>query len=307
MSGLDVTGATVTITDDDTRGVRVSETTVEFGEGGSGTYTVVLESQPTATVTVGVSVAGDPDVTVSPPSLEFGTGDWHEPRTVTVRAAHDADADDDEATVSHEVSGGDYGANGVTAAPVEVSVDRRRHAVDGRDADGDARARWARVRGETALEGHRNAERRPVRAGQDGVAVGERGDRGGVGLHGGHGRARRSRRARPPARRTLSLTPVDDRVDEDDETVTVDGHGAGSRRDGRDGDDPRRRHARGGGLGDGALVRRGRERRVRRSCSNREPYGHGDDRRVGERRRGRDGVSAGARRSRPATGASRRR
>ena len=122
-SGLTVTGATVTITDDDTRGVRVSETSVEFGEGGSGTYTVVLESQPTATVTVGVSVAGDADVTVSPPSLEFTAGDWHEARTVTVSAAQDADADDDAATVSHAVSGGDYGDHGVTADPVAVAVD----------------------------------------------------------------------------------------------------------------------------------------------------------------------------------------
>ena len=42
------------------------------------------------------------------------------PQTVTASAAHDGDAVDDTATVSHAASGGDYG--GVTAEPVEVTV-----------------------------------------------------------------------------------------------------------------------------------------------------------------------------------------
>ena len=42
----------VTLTDDDTKGVTISETTLAFGEASSGSYTVKLNSQPTQDVTV---------------------------------------------------------------------------------------------------------------------------------------------------------------------------------------------------------------------------------------------------------------
>ena len=122
VAGLDVTAGTVTITDDDTRGVDVSETALAVSEGDSATYTVALESAPAGTVTIGVSVTGDSDVTASPETLAFTAGDWSTAQTVTVRAAADDDAADDTATVSHAVSGGDYGANDVAADPVAVTV-----------------------------------------------------------------------------------------------------------------------------------------------------------------------------------------
>ena len=40
----------VTLTDDDTKGVTISETTLAFGEASSGSYTVKLNSQPTQDV-----------------------------------------------------------------------------------------------------------------------------------------------------------------------------------------------------------------------------------------------------------------
>ncbi len=117
--------ATGTITDDDTRGVTVSEEALDIDEGASATYTVVLTSQPTDTVTVGVgkSSDSDPDVTASPATLTFTTGTWNTPQTVTVRGGQDADAENDAATIEHTVSGGDYQDNGVTAADVAVTVD----------------------------------------------------------------------------------------------------------------------------------------------------------------------------------------
>ena len=117
---LSVTETTATIVDDDARGVAVSATALSVSEGGTATYTVVLESEPTATVTVTPSVAGDPDVTVSPASLNFTTANWSTAQTVTVSAAHDADTDEDTATVSHAVSGGDYASE--TTASVSVTV-----------------------------------------------------------------------------------------------------------------------------------------------------------------------------------------
>ncbi len=111
-----------TITDDDERGVTVSETQLDLAEGGSGIYTVVLTSEPTADVTVNVTVPQGTDVSVDKTSLTFTAGDWNTAQTVTVGAAGDADAVDDAAvTISHSVSStGDYG--GETAADVEVTI-----------------------------------------------------------------------------------------------------------------------------------------------------------------------------------------
>ena len=124
-AALQDAAATATITDDDTRGVTVSEEALEIDEGAGATYTVVLTSQPTDTVTVGVgkSSDSDPDVTASPATLTFATGSWNTPQTVTVRGGQDADAENDAATIEHTVSGGDYQDNGVTAADVAVTVD----------------------------------------------------------------------------------------------------------------------------------------------------------------------------------------
>ena len=115
--------ATVSIEDDDGAGVSVSEPSLTIVEGSSDTYTVVLDSQPTAGVTVTIN---DPsvntDVTADPASLTFSSSDWSSPKTVTVNAAHDNDADDDTATVTHTVTSSDSSYSGVSANSVVVSV-----------------------------------------------------------------------------------------------------------------------------------------------------------------------------------------
>ena len=90
--------------------VELSASALEVPEGGTATYTVGLTVKPTAAVTVAVSSqsGGDADLTVSPSSLTFATGDWSTAQTVTVSAAEDADAVDGEATFEHRASGGDY-------------------------------------------------------------------------------------------------------------------------------------------------------------------------------------------------------
>ena len=61
-------------------------------------------------------------MTVLPAALTFTAANWNDAQTVDVHAAEDADLEHDAATVQHTVSGGDYGANSVTAADVSVSV-----------------------------------------------------------------------------------------------------------------------------------------------------------------------------------------
>ena len=109
----------VTVTDNDTPGVTVTPTELSFAEGGSGTYTVVLDTQPTDDVTIGVA-DDSPEVDVLPSSLTFSTSNWATAQTVTVSAASDGDTVSDTATVSHTVNGGDYA--GLNASSVAVTV-----------------------------------------------------------------------------------------------------------------------------------------------------------------------------------------
>ena len=120
-AGLTVNGATLTLTDDDTRGVAVSPTSVTLAEdGGTATYSVALTSQPTGPVVVTPGSAESHIATVSGP-LTFTPGDWSTPQTVTVTATDDdIDNSDWTTTIVHSVAGADY--NGVPAADVAVTV-----------------------------------------------------------------------------------------------------------------------------------------------------------------------------------------
>ena len=55
-----IAGVRVTVTDDDTAGVTVSETTLTVDEGASATYTVKLDALPTSDVVIGVTKAAVP-------------------------------------------------------------------------------------------------------------------------------------------------------------------------------------------------------------------------------------------------------
>ncbi len=127
--GVSVDSVAVTVRDDDgppvtTPGVTVSRLSLEVGEnGGTGDYTVVLDTQPGGTVTISVSSSDTGAATVSASSLTFTTSNWSNPQTVTVTGVND-DVDNPNnrraATVSHSASGGGY--DGVSVASVSVTV-----------------------------------------------------------------------------------------------------------------------------------------------------------------------------------------
>ena len=104
-------------------GVRVSRREARVAEnGGMETWTIVLDSQPTGTVTVTPASSDDTIATVSAP-LTFTTGNWNQPQTVTVRGINDDldnDGDQRSATISHAASGGGY--DGVQVDDVTVTV-----------------------------------------------------------------------------------------------------------------------------------------------------------------------------------------
>ena len=117
--GTDTT-ADGTINDGTTGSVTVSPTALTVAEGGSTTYTVRLDNQPSAEVTITVGGASG-DVTVADSSLTFTPANYSRVQTVTVNAAADEDATDDSATLIHSASGGGY--NSVSIDPVIVTVD----------------------------------------------------------------------------------------------------------------------------------------------------------------------------------------
>ena len=76
-------------------------------EGGTGTYTVELDTR-ILTGAVTIAIASDnPDVTVSPTEVTLRPLDMA-PRTITVTAASDADRNDETATLTHTANGAHY-------------------------------------------------------------------------------------------------------------------------------------------------------------------------------------------------------
>ena len=108
----------IAVVETDAPDLTLSASGVSMNEGGSGTFTVKLASRPSGTVTVRLSQVGatNADVTFdtdagsdgNQDTLSFTSTTWDQVQTVTVRAADDADALADSATIHLDASGGDY-------------------------------------------------------------------------------------------------------------------------------------------------------------------------------------------------------
>ena len=131
-NALTLDDLTVTVTDDDptgplvanASGVAITAITVAEGATSDNTYRLSLSTAPSSNVTVALTKAsGDSaDVTFAPSSVVFtpgapqagdpsGAARWNSPQTITISAAQDDDArNDDAATITHTTSvasGGD--------------------------------------------------------------------------------------------------------------------------------------------------------------------------------------------------------
>ena len=119
----------VSITENDSAGIVLSETglTVAEGDAAGSSYTVRLATEPTGEVTVTISGHDGADLTLSGTTLTnnqltFTTTNWDTAQTVTVKAGQDADGSADTATLTHTASGGDY-ASVSNTLPVTVTDD----------------------------------------------------------------------------------------------------------------------------------------------------------------------------------------
>ena len=126
---VNTAGVVVNITDNDTAGVTVAPTALTIGEGETGQYSVVLDTEPSDNVAVDIAVPSGTDLSVSPSGpLTFTDETWSQAQVVTVTAAEDDDADTDPpVTLTHTVTGGDY--EGESAAGVTVSITEDDHSV----------------------------------------------------------------------------------------------------------------------------------------------------------------------------------
>ena len=124
--GIDIASVVATEDDNDTIGVTVSKSVVRPPEGSDETYTIVLDTQPTADVEVTVTKAsgGDASLIRSPPKITFTTADWSTAQTVTISAAEDADGLEGTATFTHSASSsGDSTYDGIAIASVVAIED----------------------------------------------------------------------------------------------------------------------------------------------------------------------------------------
>ncbi len=119
-AGVAANDVVVTVTDNDTPGVTISDTTLTVGEGEGETYTVRLAVAPSGDVTV-MPVSGDTTVATVSGALTFSDSNWSAEQTVTVTGEQDDDAADESTSITHAVSGADYAS--VTAADVAVTID----------------------------------------------------------------------------------------------------------------------------------------------------------------------------------------
>jgi len=100
------------LTDNDTAGFTKSTSSVTVTEAAGGsntaTFTVVLDSEPSAgTVVIDVTSGTTGQATVSPSSLTFTTGNWDTPQTVTVTGVdNDVDGSNAGSTITLAVNDG---------------------------------------------------------------------------------------------------------------------------------------------------------------------------------------------------------
>ncbi|HUT92052.1 MAG TPA: Calx-beta domain-containing protein [Thermoguttaceae bacterium] len=124
-NGLNADDVSATNTDDDTAGITVIPTSglTTTEAGGTATFTVWLESEPEAPVTIGVSSDDPSEGTVSPTTLTFLPEDWGMPQTVTVTGVDDVidDADAGYTIVTAAATSADANYDALNAEDVSVT------------------------------------------------------------------------------------------------------------------------------------------------------------------------------------------
>ena len=129
---ISIANVTATVVDNDGAGLSINETgtpketrVTETGSGNTDTYTVVLDSQPTASVTITPTSDTPTAATVSPATLTFTTSNWNTAQPVTVTGVNDSTDNPGggrEVSISHAASSTDTKYTISSGGSVEVMV-----------------------------------------------------------------------------------------------------------------------------------------------------------------------------------------
>ncbi|NJK66383.1 MAG: hypothetical protein HC941_07485 [Microcoleus sp. SU_5_3] len=120
-NNLTISPVTATIADNDTAGVTVSQQNITATEGGAtGSYTLQLNSQPTAPVTVSFD-AGNQISAIAP--ITFDATNWNVARSIAVTATNDTVVEGNHSgAIAHSSTSTDAKYNNITIAPVNVAI-----------------------------------------------------------------------------------------------------------------------------------------------------------------------------------------
>ena len=119
-----ITGTVVvTVTDNDTANLVISDSSLTVAEDGTGSFEVSLATQPSAVVTVTIGSGDTGAVTVSDTSLVFTTGDWGTAQSVTVTGVDDDDARGETVNVSLSAGSTDRDYEGKVGTVVVTVTD----------------------------------------------------------------------------------------------------------------------------------------------------------------------------------------
>ena len=120
--------AVVQLTDNDAAGVTLGTSALTVTENGSATYTVALDSEPTADVTVTITGHAGTDLTLTPTTamLTFTPATWNRTQRVNVAAGDDGDALNDSARLTHWARGATEYASVTASLSVTVTDDDAR-------------------------------------------------------------------------------------------------------------------------------------------------------------------------------------
>ena len=79
----------IVITDNETPGLDLSVSSLTVAEGATSSFTIALNTQPTADVTVSVTSGDSSEVGLSSGSVVFTSVDWNTPKTIIVTGVAD--------------------------------------------------------------------------------------------------------------------------------------------------------------------------------------------------------------------------
>ncbi|WP_155969106.1 DUF4347 domain-containing protein, partial [Kamptonema formosum] len=120
-SGIGINATVVSITDNDSAGVTVSQTSLSATEGGAGeSYQISLQSQPASEVTVQFDTGSQ----IQPiAQLTFTPANWNNPQVVIVAAVEDAVAEGNHTgTITHTAVSADANYSGIGINATVVSI-----------------------------------------------------------------------------------------------------------------------------------------------------------------------------------------